>query len=441
MKLPIPIAVSEAIASLEAAGHETWLVGGVRDLLLGRPPHDWDLTTSATPKEIKSVFQDCPMNCMGERFGTIAVRIKDTVLDITSFRREGAYQDHRHPSEVQFTKILFEDLKRRDFTINAIVYHPEKGLRDFFCGKRDLKKRLIRAIGDADARFNQDAVRILRALRFSAVLGFDIEEKTRLAIHRNKELLLSIAPERVIPELKRMLCGRNIRYVLSEFSDVIGILIPEILPTVGFSQHSPFHQYDVWQHTVHAIAAAVPDPTVRLALLFHDISKPGCLTIDATGRGHFYSHPKKSARIAEEVLKRLKFPTKEIETLVLLISLHDSHPSTRADVKLLLSELGSELFPTLIQIMQADTLAHSKWSIKRRMDHVKNIEEIGNSILSSNECFSLKDLAVNGNDLAQKGVKGKRIGELLFLALQKVICEEWENDRDSILYELEKNNW
>ena len=441
IKLPLPQKVTEAMARLEEAGHEVWLVGGVRDLILRRPVHDWDITTSATPEEIKKVFSDCNLNLVGEKFGTVVVHYGPVFLDITTFRKEDSYEDHRHPSQVQFTKNLFEDLKRRDFTFNAIVYNPNLGFRDFFCGKRDLKKRLVRAIGDADERFRQDAVRILRALRFASLLGFDIEEKTKDAIHRNKELLLTIAPERSLPEIRRMLCGKNVRYVLTEFSDVLGVIIPEILPTIGFCQHSPFHQYDVWQHTVHAVAYSDREPEIRLTLLFHDISKPGCLTMDSTGRGHFYSHPKKSAAIAKEVMQRMKFPTATTELVTLLVAHHDSHPSTDADIKRLLGEVGEENFPRLLRVMEADTLAHSKWTVKRRLGQVHAIREKADRILKSGECYSLKGLAINGKDLEEKGFSGQKVGEILRFTLQKVISGEWENQKESLLRELDKNNW
>ncbi|MBQ3074822.1 MAG: tRNA nucleotidyltransferase [Clostridia bacterium] len=440
-QLPLPSEVKEALEKLGAAGHEAWLVGGVRDLLLRREVHDWDLTTSATPDEIKKVFADYSLNLVGEKFGTVTVHYGTCFLDITTFRKEGEYRDHRHPSGVTFTKNLFDDLKRRDFTINSIVYHPEKGFRDFFCGRRDLKKRWIRAIGDADARFNQDAVRILRALRFSAVLGFDIEEKTKLAIHRNKELLLTIAPERILPEFTRMLCGRNIRYILTEFSDVIGVLVPEILPAIGFSQRSPFHQYDVWQHSVHAVAYSDSVPEIRLTLFFHDLSKPGCLTVDENGRGHFYSHPKKSAALAKSVMERMKFPTKQIELVNLLVYHHDSHPNCDADIKHLLGNVGEENFFLLLRVMEADTLAHSKWAVKKRLAQIQKIKEAGERIIASGECYSLKGLAITGNDLAKLGISGQKIGQFLRLALQNVILGKWENKKDVLLYELKKNNW
>lgn len=440
MKLALPEAVREALTRLDDAGYEAWLVGGVRDLCLGRTPHDFDITTAATPETIKEIFRDCSMNLMGERFGTVCIHLNGTPIDITTFRKEKSYADHRHPAEVQFTRNLFEDLKRRDFTVNAIVYHPQKGFRDFFCGKRDLKKRLIRAIGDAELRFEEDAVRILRALRFASVLGFEIEEKTKAAIFSKKELLLTIAPERVLPEFLRMLCGKNVQYVLTEFASVIGVLIPEVLPALGFDQRSPFHQYDVWQHTVHAVAYSDPEPDIRLTLFFHDISKPGCLSVDATGRGHFYSHPKKSAKIAREVMERMKFPTRQIERISLLVSQHDSHPATETDVKVLLGTVGKENFPALLRVMRADTLAHSKWTIRKRLDLLEKLKVTGEKILANGECYSLKTLAINGYDLESKGFSGRRIGEMLHFALQKVIRGEWENEKEALLDALEKNN-
>ncbi len=440
-KLILPSEVQEAIGRLDKAGYETWLVGGVRDLLLHREVNDWDLTTSCPPEEMKKIFSDKHLNCMGEKFGTISVHFDSQILDITTFRKEGGYKDHRHPTEVSFTTNLFEDLKRRDFTINAVVYHPEKGFRDFFCGIRDMKKRLIRAIGDADERFRQDAIRILRALRFSAVLGFDIEDKTKSAIHRNKELLLTLAPERILPEFTRMLCGRNIRCVLTEFSDVIGVLIPEILPTIGFSQRSPFHQYDVWQHNVHAVAYSDPVPEIRLTLFFHDISKPGCLTVDETGSGHFYAHPKKSAKITQSVMERMKFPTKTTELVTLLVYHHDSHPKSRSDVKKLLSAVGETNFFRLLRVMEADTLAHSKWTIKKRLLQVQKLKELGEDILASGECYSLKQLAIDGRDLQELGFSGPAIGQKLQIAPQNVILDKWENTKESLICELKKNNW
>ncbi|MBP5289444.1 MAG: HD domain-containing protein [Clostridia bacterium] len=421
------------MTKLELAGHQAWLVGSTRDLYLGLPPHDWDLTTDALPEEICKVFAGQPLNRAGEKFGTISLTGGDKIIDVTTFRKDGQYRDHRRPDSVAFSRDLFEDLKRRDFTVNAIVYSPTRGVRDYFCGKRDLKKKLIRAIGNAQDRFEEDAIRILRALRFASVLDFSVEERTAEAIHKKKELLSTLPTERILPEWNRMLCGRNVKRVLTEFSDVIGVLVPEILPAIGFDQLSPFHQYDVWMHTVNAVAASVPVTEVRLALLFHDISKPSCLTVDPTGRGHFYGHHKKSARIAKEVMERMRFPVRQIRAVTELVTYHDSHPKGRADVKKLLSLLGESRFRMLVQVMEADILAHSKWTVKRRLVNLENIRDTAEQILSSGECYTLEGLAIKGNDLTGIGLAGPAVGEALNYALNKVIRGEWENDRESLL--------
>lgn len=429
----LPEEVSSVIDRIEKAGEEAWLVGSVRDLMLGIPPHDWDVTTSATPGQIRAIFEGVPMNLTGVRFGTVTLCPGKISVDVTTFRREGSYGDHRHPENVVFTKTLFEDLKRRDFTVNAIVFSPSRGVRDYFCGKRDLKCRLIRAIGTAEKRFEEDAIRILRALRFASVLGFTVEEKTRAAIHSKKDLLLTLPAERILPEFTRMICGRNVRYVLTEFADVIGVIVPEILPAIGFRQHSPAHAFDVWQHTVHAVAAGSPLPRVRLALFFHDLAKPGCLSLDENGRGHFYSHPKKSAKMAEEIMRRLKFPKGQMRDVVDLVTFHDAHPHNHADIKKILSELGEEKFHLLLLVMEADILAHSRWIIKSRLERLNAVRDMAQEILSSGECYSLKTLAVTGEDLKDIGLSGEEIGTVLNRALDQVIRGAWENDREAIL--------
>ena len=438
-ELTLPVPVKEAIERLDRKGYETWLVGGVRDLLLGKTPHDWDLTTSATPDQIERAFEGFTLNLAGKRFGTVSVRDRGLWMDITTFRKEGSYADHRHPDSIVFTPYLFEDLKRRDFTVNAIVYHPQKGLRDYFCGERDLKKKWIRAIGDADKRFSEDAIRILRALRFCATLGFEAEEKTKASLHRCKELLLTMAPERILPEFCRMLCGKNIRAVLTEYADVIGVIVPEILPAIGFSQHSPFHCFDVWQHTVHAVSFADPDPDVRLATFFHDLSKPQCLSIDETGRGHFYGHPKKSAVLAREIMQRMKFPTKQIERVLLLITYHDSHPAGRYDVKRLLCDVRPENITALTLVMEADARAHSRWAIARRIQQIHILKNTAQDIVQSGECFDLSTLAVRGEDMIALGFTGTDIGLALQFALEKVMRGEWQNTKDGILPHMEEN--
>lgn len=436
MIFSIPTDVQSAMTKLELSGHQAWLVGCTRDLYLGLPPHDWDLTTDATPEEICAVFAGQDLNRTGERYGTISLTGGDKIIDITTFRRDGQYRDHRRPDDVAFSRNLFEDLKRRDFTVNAIVYSPTRGVRDFFCGKRDLRKKLIRAIGNADDRFEEDAIRILRALRFASVLDFSIEERTAEAIHRKKDLIASLPTERILPEWNRMLCGRSVKRILAEFSDVIGVLVPEILPAIGFDQKSPFHQYDVWMHTVNAVASSAPVTEVRLALFFHDISKPSCFSVDPTGRGHFYGHHKKSAAIAKDVMERMRFPARQIRTVTELVTYHDSHPKGRADVKKLLSILGEEHFRMLVQVMEADILAHSKWTVRKRLVNLENIRDTAEQILSSGECYTLDGLAIRGNDLVAAGLIGPAVGEALSLALNKVIRGEWANEKERLLAKL-----
>ncbi len=434
--LPLPVPVAEALAALKKNGFQAYLVGGVRDLILHRKPRDYDIATSALPEETRRVFAAFPQDLSGAAYGTVKVRVGALPIDITTFRREGEYRDHRHPESVSFTDRFFEDCRRRDFTVNAIGYDPETGLCDYFCGQRDLRHRLIRAIGNAGDRFEEDAVRILRAIRLASTLGFTLEEKTAEAVHAKKDLVATLSPDRIRREFCRLLCGGNVKRVLTDFSDVIGVFIPELLPAVDFDQHSPFHSHDVWQHTVHAVAAAEVRIEVRLALFFHDLSKPSCFSQDATGRGHFYGHPKKSAVLARAVMTRLGFPKTQIERVVTLVLHHDTHASKEEEIKWLLNSVGPDLFPPLLQVIRADTLAHGKWTIPRRLASLDAVARTAEKILENGDCYSLKDLAVTGDDLAERGFSGREIGEGLDLALRNVISGKWQNERGVLLEEL-----
>ena len=439
MELQLIKPVSDALERLESAGFQAYLVGGVRDLLLRRRPRDYDVATSALPEEIEKLFTGFVVDTKGASYGTVTIRIEKTEIDVTTFRREGNYTDHRHPESVAFTKNFFEDCRRRDFTVNAVAYRPGEGICDYFCGVRDLKRRLIRAIGDAGKRFEEDAVRMLRALRFASVLNFEIEEKTAAALHEKKELLKTLSPERVRGEFCRILCGRNVQKVLTDFSDVLGVLIPEILPAVGFDQKTPFHCFDVWQHTVHAVAAAEKGAEIRLALFFHDLSKPFCFSQDSTGRGHFYAHPKKSAIMAREIMERFRFPKDQIERVATLVTYHDSHAATDAEIKWLLYRVNPELLPKLFAVMRADILAHSRITIPKRLASLRLLSEKAEQILENGECYSLKTLAVTGDDLAKLGFSGREIGEGLDLALKSVISGKWKNEKEVLLEALSKS--
>lgn len=438
MHLSLPAEVTEVLERLEMCGFQAVLIGGVRDLLLKKEPHDWDIATSAKPEKIKEIFQNEILSLAGEKFGTIAIRIGETQIDVTTYRKEGVYSDSRHPDSIIFTDDLFEDLHRRDFTINAIAYDTSGNIYDYFCGQRDIRKRMIRAIGNAERRFEEDALRILRALRFSSVLGFTIEEETKKAIHAKKELIRGISNERLRSEFSKMLCGDNIAGVLMQYHDVFEIIIPEIKKCVGFDHKSPFHKYDVWGHTAHAVAYSPKIPEIRFALLFHDISKPDCFTVDESGRGHFYSHPKKSAVIAKNTLTRLCFPNKFINDVVKIVSFHDSHPKNDYEIKKILAAIGAQSFWQLTAAIEADTMAHAPMVIKKRNILLDKLKKNARRILSSGECYKKDMLCIDGSDIMQCGFKNAEIGMALDSALEAVISGKIGNDKEKLLDYIEK---
>ncbi len=302
----IPAPVGEILKTLEAAGYGAWCVGGcVRDALLDRMPGDWDVTTSARPEETMALFAGRAVPT-GLRHGTVTVKTEQGGVEITTLRRDGAYRDHRRPETVTFTDSLEEDLRRRDFTINAMAADLQGTLYDPLGGRADLTAKVLRCVGEPDRRFGEDALRILRGLRFAAELGVTVHPDTAVAIHRNRELLRAIAPERIWAELKKLVSGKWAAEVLRAYPDVAGVFWPEILPMVGFDQRNGHHCYDVWEHTLHAMEKVKPEPELRLTMLLHDIGKPNCFTVDGLGCGHFYGHPAESARMAEAMLGRLR---------------------------------------------------------------------------------------------------------------------------------------
>ena len=301
----LPCEVKLAIAKLTEKGFEAYIVGGcVRDSLMKCTPKDYDITTSANPEEVKNVFKEYRVVETGLKHGTVTVIVRGMPLEITTFRIDSEYLDHRHPKNVTFTKSLKEDTARRDFTMNALAYNDEKGLCDFYGGKVDIENKIIRCVGDANKRFNEDALRIMRALRFSSVLGFDIEENTKNAMFNNKHLLKNISSERLAGELVKLLCGANVKKILLEYIDIIGVFIPELLPMKGFEQHNRHHIYDVWTHTAVAIENIDASPVLRLAALFHDAGKPDCFFMK-NGEGHFYPYLTSSFLILPNTPKKL----------------------------------------------------------------------------------------------------------------------------------------
>ena len=435
MTISLPRFVETAINRLNAAGYEAYIVGGcVRDTLLGRMPTDWDITTSALPEEIMRVFAEYRTIPTGLQHGTVTVLIGETPLEITTYRIDGAYTDNRHPDSVQFTRNLRDDLARRDFTINAIAYHPTSGIVDHFSGLADLSNRRIVCVGDPEKRFAEDALRILRALRFSAQLGFPIEKMTAKAIHRLAPLLRNIAAERVQTELVKLLCGEHARDTLLSFSDVICVILPEIAPMLGLEQVNPYHYLNVYEHTVETIAAIAPKPHLRLTMLLHDAGKPSCYTKDENGIDHFRGHPPISAAIAEQTLSRLRFDRQTIDTVKTLVMHHDD-TITENDrtIKRLLNRLGADSAHDLIAVQKADVIGQNPEK-RDRLDQLNAIDARIDALVQSNACFSLSDLAIKGDDLLQLGYHaGRPLGDTLHTLLEMVMDDELPNERAALL--------
>ena len=429
----IPETVKNVLCDLEAAGHEAWCVGGcVRDSLLGRLPGDWDVATSALPEETMAVFGPDAFPT-GLQHGTVTVKRGGARVEVTTYRVDGEYHDHRRPEYVTFTRTLEEDLARRDFTVNAMAMDLQGQLRDPFGGKDDLQAGILRAVGEPDRRFQEDALRILRGLRFAAVLGFAIEEETGKSIHRNRALLGAIAAERIQAELFKLLCGPAAPQVLREYPDVVGVFWPELLPMVGFDQRNYHHCYDIWEHTLHALAHTPPDLVLRCSALLHDVGKVECFTVDAEGTGHFYGHPKVSARMAEEMLRRLKCSNDLRCAIVRLVEWHDKvFPRTEKSVRRALMHLGEEDLRRLIALKRADNLAQAP-EFHGTQAAIDTFETILEEVLRSNVCFSRKDLAVNGKDITDIGYQGKVVGEIIEYLLEQVVDGELPNDREALL--------
>lgn len=433
--MQLPSSVTQALAMLKAGGHEAYVVGGcVRDRLRGAEPADWDIATSALPEQTLEIFSAYRCVETGLRHGTVTVWIGEMPLEITTYRVDSGGHDHRHPDEVHFTPSLREDLARRDFTVNAIAYSPESGIVDPFGGQRDLAAGLLRCVGEPDRRFEEDALRLLRALRFSSVLGFSIEDRTAAALHRRKELLRSLSAERVREELLRLICGRYAAFVLRGYPDVIGTVLPEILPMVGFDQCNPHHLYDVYEHTLHALEAIAPQPVLRMTMLLHDSGKPASFTMDEEGIGHFYGHQAISERLARQIMERLKFDHVSAQRILALIRWHDADlVPTDACLRRWLNRLTEDGLRQLLQVKRADNLAQHP-DYRDRQQEIDRLEEALENLLARKPCFTLRELAVNGKDLIAAGISpGPEMGRLLRLLLDAVIEGRCPNDKDALM--------
>ena len=434
MQIQMPESVADVLARLKRAGYQANIVGGcVRDSLMGHIPQDWDVATSALPEETKQALAGMRVLETGIRHGTVTALSGDMAIEITTYRIDGGYSDNRHPDSVTFTASLEKDLARRDFTINAMAY-SSADIIDYFGGQEDLRDKLIRCVGDPDKRFQEDSLRILRGLRFSSTLGFAVEPSTSESMFKNKDLLQGLAAERIAAELIKLLCGQGAAEVLRKYAAVIAGILPEILPADGFEQHNPHHCYDVWEHTLHSIAAVEPEPVLRLVMLLHDLGKPFCYTCDESGIGHFHGHAGISLRIAKAVTSRLKLDRATAEQICLLVRYHDIplflEPSW---IKRQLRRHGERYFRQLLKVKAADCKAQSAACLHRLKD-LELAEKMLENILQEDQCFQLKDLAINGRDLITAGIpKGPEIGVLLNKLLDAVIDGKCQNEHGTLL--------
>lgn len=426
---------------MKKSGYEIYLVGGfVRDSIMDKKADDADLATNASPEETLQIFKDFRTLTTGIKHGTVTVIINHKPFEITTYRTEKGYSDCRHPDEVAFAKKIEDDLSRRDFTVNSIAFSPEKGFVDPFSGRDDIERRVIRCVGEPEKRFSEDSLRILRALRFSSVLSFSIEKETEKAMFTCKELLRHISHERVFTELSKMLCGDNIREVLSKYSDILAVVLPEIKDMKGFEQHNFHHIYDVMNHTAVVVESAPPIIHLRLAALFHDCGKPDCFSVDENGVGHFYSHASISAKKADEALLRLRCDNRTREKVVKLIKLHDAPiEENEVVIRKKLSKYGEDLLFDLIELKRADTKGLAP-EFHNRSEHFDMLQTIAEKLLHEKPCFSLKDLAVKGNDLAELGLEGRDIGFSLNLLLDAVIENKVQNKKEELIQFIKATN-
>ena len=433
--MDMPKNVDTAINLLQSAGFEAYAVGGcVRDSLLGKTPNDWDITTSAKPEDMKSVFADFHCIDTGIKHGTVTVVIDGEPLEITTFRLDGEYEDNRHPKSVTFTSDLGADLGRRDFTVNAMAYSKMTGTVDLFGGQNDLKNKIIRCVGDPDRRFNEDALRILRALRFASALDFEIEEKTAQSLLKNCALLGNISEERIAKELLKLVCGKGAKRILTDFAPVLFEILPELQPMYKNSHDNPHHCYDIYEHTLIAVESIDPEPTLRFAMLLHDCGKPAVKKFDENGVAHFYGHQRISAEISAQILARLKVSNKFRDEILFLVSNHDRWELYENTEKMprYLSKFGLVGVLKLLKVMRADVLAQSP-EYRYRLDQIADAEEIAKNLAAQKPCLSLSELQINGRTLMEIGIpQGRKLGAVLAQLLDEVIDGVTKNTQEAL---------
>ena len=435
MILEIPKNAETILNILENAGYEAYVVGGcVRDSILRRTPDDWDITTSAKPEQVKELFHRTVDT--GLQHGTVTVLMEKEGYEVTTYRVDGEYEDGRHPKEVTFTASLEEDLKRRDFTINAMAYNPSRGLVDLFGGMEDIDRKIIRCVGDPLERFTEDALRIMRAVRFSAQLGFTIEDETRKALKVLAPNLKHVSAERIQTELVKLLVSPHPDYLRVAYeAGIIAEFLPEFDVCMETPQNTPYHCYTVGEHILHSLNYVRADRVLRITMLLHDIGKPVVRKTDENGRDHFKMHGEAGEKMAGQILRRLKFDNDTIYKVTRLVKWHDDRPAgTTKSVRRAVNRIGEDLFPYYLEVQQADMLAQSEYRRAEKQERLDKVKEAYEVIMNEHQCVSLKTLAVTGKDLIQAGDKpGREIGETLNRLLEEVLADPQKNQKEVLL--------
>ncbi len=424
----LPKQVDTVLSALQSEGYSPYLVGGcVRELLRGKAPSDYDMTSDAPPQEVLRIFGESAYPT-GLRHGTVTVVSGGLPIELTTMRRDGAYRDNRHPDSVTFGTSIEEDLARRDFTVNAIALSPSGTLIDPYGGREDLKAKILRCVGAPKRRFEEDALRILRLVRFCSVLGFSAEKETARAAHEARGLLAHVAHERVYAEMNKLLLGENVGETLLTFPDILGVPIPEILPCVGFEQKNRHHCFDVWGHTARAVAAVPPKRELRWTMLFHDLGKPQCMTLDENGVGHFYGHTAISAGMAEEIMARLHFEKALRDRIRMqLACFDDMFRPERAAIHKEMARLGAETVQNLLYTKQADNAAKAPAGLERAQVPWREAQRIYDTLVAESACCSIHELSIKGEALASLGYCGREIGAVLARLLDEVAAEKLPN--------------
>lgn len=438
MKMILPEKVNFIIDTLQKHGFEGYAVGGcVRDAMLSRVPQDWDITTSAKPEQVKALFRHTIDT--GIQHGTVTVMLDHEGFEVTTYRIDGEYEDARHPKEVQFTSNLLEDLKRRDFTINAMAYNEKDGLVDAFDGLGDLKRGIIRCVGVAEERFTEDALRMFRAVRFAAQLGFEIEYQTRAAIQKLAPNLSKVSAERIQIELVKLLTSAHPEEIRTAWeTGLTKVFFPEFDAMMMTEQNNPHHQYSVGEHTIEGVREVAPEKVLRLTMLLHDVAKPVCKTTDEEGIDHFYGHEQKGEEMARMILRRLKFDNETTTRVCRLVACHDRMPAlNEKSVRKAIFKNGTEQYPALFEIKRADALAQSEYCRKEKLTAINTYKVLYEDIMEKQQCLSIKELAIGGADLIALGMEpGIAIGETLKYLLEQVLEEPSLNTKEKLIQQV-----